>query len=98
MQDAANAFAPYFDRPVLDRTGLTGKYDFDVVWEVTPDAPRVAAVENPSGRGGNYFNPFTGLTVSELSIALKDAGLRVESAKAPIEVLVIDRIERPSEN
>ena len=98
MQDAANSFAPYFDRPVLDRTGLTGQYDFDIVWEVTPDAPQVPALQNPSGRGGNYFNPFTGLTVSELSIALKGTGLKVEATRAPIEVLVVDHVERPSEN
>jgi uncharacterized protein (TIGR03435 family) len=98
MRDAANAFAPYFDRPVLDRTGLTGQYDFDVVWEVTTDAPPVPAVQNTSGRGGNYFNPFTGLTASELSMALKEVGLKVEAARASLEVLVIDHVEKPSAN
>jgi uncharacterized protein (TIGR03435 family) len=55
-------------------------------------------VPNPSGRGGNYTNPFRGLTASELSRALQDVGLRLESTKAPLEVLVIDHVEKPSEN
>ena len=98
MQNTADAFAPYFDRPVLDRTGLKGDYDFEIQYEKDPTAPTPAATPTSSGLGGNYFNPFTGLTSAALSVALRDVGLRLESTKAPLEILVIDQVERPSEN
>jgi uncharacterized protein (TIGR03435 family) len=98
MQDAAESLAPYFDRPVLDRTGLTGNYDFTLESEIDPDAPAPAATPSTSGRGGGYFNPFTGLTAAELSASLQVVGLRLESTKAPLEVLVVDRVEKPTEN
>src|SRR5262249_23748461 len=89
MRQTAEAFARYFDRPVVDLTGVKGEYDFTLDVETDPDAPRPAAVENTSGRGGGYFNPFGGLTPGAASSALQDVGLRLESAKAPVEVLVI---------
>jgi uncharacterized protein (TIGR03435 family) len=55
-------------------------------------------VPNLSGRGGGYFNPFSGLTAAELSASLQDVGLRLESTRAPIDVLVVDRVEKPTEN
>ena len=85
MDDAAQAFANFFDRPVLDRTGLKGMYDFAIEFENDPDAPTP----------GIALNPFNGLTASELSAALRALGLRLESTKAPMEVLVIDHVERP---
>jgi uncharacterized protein (TIGR03435 family) len=73
---------PGVDRPVLDKTGLTGTYDFQLKTVLDP-ATRV--VTGPSGE-----SIFT--TVEE------QLGLQLEPQKAPIEVLVIDHVERPSEN
>jgi bla regulator protein blaR1 len=98
MQDAAEYFASYFDRPVLDRTGVSGNYDFTLESEFDADAPGPVAVPNLSGRGGGYFNPFTGLTAAGLSASLRDVGLSLESTRAPLEVLVVDRVEKPTEN
>ena len=98
MQDAVESLAPFFDRPVLDRTGLKGNYDFILETEIDPDAPGPAVTPNTSGRGGGYYNPFRGLRAAELSAALEDVGLRLESTKASVEVLVIDRVEKPTEN
>jgi uncharacterized protein (TIGR03435 family) len=78
------------DRPVLDRTGLSGAYDFDLSW--TPDELQF------SGRGG------TGLYVGDpngpsIYTALEEQlGLKLSSVKAPVEVLLVDRVEKPSEN
>jgi uncharacterized protein (TIGR03435 family) len=85
MQEAALAFAAYFDRPVLDRTGLRGDYDFVIEYEGDASA-RIP------------LNPFSGLTPSALSTALEAIGLKLESTKAPVAVLVIDHVEKPSEN
>jgi uncharacterized protein (TIGR03435 family) len=84
-QEAADTFSWYFDRLVVDRTGLKGDYDWSIEYEEDPDA-RIPG------------NPFSGLTTSALSKALQSVGLRLESTKAPIQVLVIDHVEKPSEN
>jgi uncharacterized protein (TIGR03435 family) len=65
-------------RAVLDRTGLTGAYDFELKWAPLPDP--------------NSDN------VSIFTAVQEQLGLRLESGTAPLDVLVIDRIERPSEN
>lgn len=76
------------DRPVLDRTGLTGRYDFDL--EFTPD-------ETQFGGAGLKGTPES--TKPDLFTALQQQlGLRLEATRGPIDTLVIDRIERPSEN
>lgn len=79
------------DRPVLDQTGMAGKYDFTLRW--TPDETQFsnsglrakAAGENAS------LPPLFGALEEQL-------GLKLEARKVPAEVLVIDRAERPSEN
>jgi uncharacterized protein (TIGR03435 family) len=88
MQEVANSLAPYFDRPVLDRTGLEGDYDFDITYDEDREA---------SNGGGVPFNPYRA-TAPALSIGLEEIGLKLESAKAAIEVLVIDHLEKPTEN
>ncbi len=85
LEEAARTFSFYFDQQVLDRTGLKGEYDFTLEYEEDSDA-RVP------------LNPFSGLTPSTLSKALRPIGLKLEAARASIEVLVIDHVEKPSEN
>ena len=73
---------PGVDRPVLDETGLTGSYDFQLNLAAEP--------------GGN---PATGTSGESVFTAIEEQlGLKLESRKAPIGVLVIDHVERPSEN
>jgi len=68
------------DRPVLNRTNLSGSYDFTLTWEP------------PNGKDGTWapFGPALLSTIREL-------GLRLDPAKAPIDMLVIDAVERPAE-
>lgn len=73
-----------FGRPVFDKTGLTGKYDFVLKYKGRWDRDRPADDLDPT---------------PPLDRALQDQlGLKVEPAKAPIKVLVIDHIEKPTEN
>jgi len=81
-------------RPVIDKTGLTGYYDYTMKWTpqpgsgmpftpasgVTPGAPPPAA--DPDGP-----NLFTAVQ--------EQLGLKLESARGPVEVVVIDRLEKP---
>jgi ABC-type sugar transport system ATPase subunit len=70
------------DRPVLDKTGLTGRYDF--VLKTRLDQ----GTRSTTGPDGESF--FT--TIEE------QLGLKLESQKVPLEILVIDSVTRPSEN
>jgi uncharacterized protein (TIGR03435 family) len=72
--------------PLTDKTGLSGTYDFMLEW--SPD--------NGPSAGGNDFADPPGPSFQQ---ALKDQlGLKLEPQKAPLEMMIIDRIERPSEN
>jgi uncharacterized protein (TIGR03435 family) len=80
------------DRPVLDKTGLAGSYDFTLKW--TPDEAQFSAM-------GIHVPPPTDNPNAppELFIAIQEQlGLKLEPQKIPAEVLVIDHVERPSEN
>jgi uncharacterized protein (TIGR03435 family) len=80
------------DRPVVDRTGLVGRFDFTLNW--TPDDSQFRSmgirVPPPSGDPNAPPGLFTAIQ--------EQLGLRLEAARAPVDVVVIDRIERPSEN
>ena len=75
------------DRAVVDHTGLTGRYDFDLEW--TPDETQFAGELTPVSpdSGKPAFVP-----------ALQRLGLKIEATRAPIEAIVIDRVARPSDN
>ena len=76
------------DRPVLDKTGLTGKYDF--VIEFTPQ------LNGPLPPGATFQPDPNGPTFLE---ALKEQlGLKLEPDKGPVDVPVLDHIEEPSAN
>jgi len=82
-------------RSVFDKTGLAGKYDFELKWAPSQDSaaqlgapPQTAEFALPADPDGPSI--FTALQ--------EQLGLRLESGKGPVEVLVIDRAERPSKN
>jgi uncharacterized protein (TIGR03435 family) len=87
MEDIVELLGQSLDLPVLDRTGLKGDYDVVIEYD-----------EEPRPRGIPPTGMLPGATASALSAALQEVGLRLESTKAPVEVLVIDHVERPSEN
>jgi uncharacterized protein (TIGR03435 family) len=80
------------DRPVVDQSGLSGKYDFSLVW--TPDQLATAA-PNP-----NALAPIDKADVPPglFEATQQQLGLKIDAARLRIEVLVIDKVEKPSEN
>jgi uncharacterized protein (TIGR03435 family) len=80
------------DRPVLDQTGLTERFDFTLVW--TPDDSQFA------GMGAKIPPPTDGANAApNLYTAIQEQiGLKLEATKAPADVMVIDHVEKPSEN
>jgi uncharacterized protein (TIGR03435 family) len=89
-------------RFVIDRTGLTEKYDFTLRW--TPDEnqlpPSSGAQVSPAGASSGLPstdpNPNSGPSL--FTAIQEQLGLKLESAKGPVEFIVIDHIERPSGN
>jgi uncharacterized protein (TIGR03435 family) len=79
-------------RPIVDKTGLTGQYDFTLRW--TPLDPDPSTAPTP---GAATTDP--GPQWPSLFPALEEQlGLKLAPAKAQIEVIVIDSVEKPSEN
>lgn len=73
------------DRPLLDRTGLTGTFDFNIRFVRQANGPNV---EPDTEKAGPSF----------LEALREQLGLKMEPTKAPAEVLIIDHIEEPSSN
>jgi uncharacterized protein (TIGR03435 family) len=80
------------DRPVLDQTGISGRYDFTLIW--TPDDSQFA------GMGAKIPPPTESANApANLYTAIQEQiGLKLEATKAPAEVMVVDHVEKPSEN
>jgi uncharacterized protein (TIGR03435 family) len=80
-----NELSLILGRTVVDKTGLTGVYDLKLIWTSQNDAGSAASASEPSG--------------PTIFTALEDQlGLKLEPAKGPVPVLVIDSIDRPTEN
>jgi uncharacterized protein (TIGR03435 family) len=79
------------DRVVIDRTGLTGRFDFELSWRPpAPPAGLVAAGGAPAA---------VDLDRPDLFVALQEQlGLKLDPQRAPVDVLIIDSVAMPTEN
>jgi uncharacterized protein (TIGR03435 family) len=76
---------PALDRPIVDRTGLTDYYDLEIVWQddtLSASSTDIVERAHPTLPGA----------------LRQQLGLRLERVRGPVEILVIDQVERPSEN
>jgi bla regulator protein blaR1 len=84
--------ATVLDRPVVDQTGLPGRWDFTLNW--TPDEFQFAGlgvkVPPPSDKPDAPPDLLTAIQ--------QQLGLKLEATKAPVEILAIDKVEKPSAN
>ena len=87
MRQFASILSDTLQRPVVDRTGLEG--NFSAVLTYTPDSGRVTGADQPA-TDPNAASIFTALQ--------EQLGLRLDSTRGPVEILVIDHIERPTED
>jgi len=83
------------DRPVVDQTGLTDRYDFQLKW--TPDESQFAAFRSV---GALVPPPTDSATAPPLlyTAITEQLGLKMGPAKVPVDVIVIDHAEKPSAN
>jgi uncharacterized protein (TIGR03435 family) len=95
MAILANTILPSVaDRPVTDKTGLTGYYDL----ALPSSALRRPSPPPSPGASQQLDVPSPPLEDESIFAALEALGLRLTPAKGQLETLVIDHVERPSEN
>jgi len=88
MPELARKLSLMLDRSVIDKTGFTGLFDLQL--DFVPDETTPAMPPPPPDSG------ISGLSIPQ---ALRQQlGLQLESAKGPVEVIVVDHAERPSGN
>ncbi|MGA2251826.1 MAG: TIGR03435 family protein [Terracidiphilus sp.] len=75
------------DRPVIDRTGLAGGFDLHLKWSIEAPASTTGPGTTDDSAGLSIFTALN-----------EQLGLKLQSAKGPVEILVIDHVEKPSEN
>lgn len=93
LEDFAGTLqAVVLDRPVVDQTGLKGRYNFMVKW--TPDESQFGGmgikVPPPSDKADAPPGLFTAMP--------EQLGLKMDPVKAPVDVFVVDHVEKPSDN
>ena len=90
MRLLADTLSSRVGRKVIDETGLTGEWDWDLEWSPGPSEPvspgDVTAAPAPSD-GPSIF-----------AAVQEQLGLKLESGRAPLDVLIIDAVDRPSPN
>ena len=90
----AGSLGMVLDRPVIDKTGLTSYFEIHLVFSPDDSAePRPVTVD-PGASGAVRTSDAPGI----FQAIQEQLGLRLVPAKGPVDVLVIDHIERPSEN
>ncbi len=89
MQQIGNGLSPYVNRVVRDRTGMAGNFDLDLAWTPAPG--------EYAGLGPFDHNAPAAAEATSIFTALQEQlGLRLEATTGPVDVIVVDRAERPS--
>jgi uncharacterized protein (TIGR03435 family) len=88
VTDLAQFLQSIFGQPVVDKTGLEGRWDFTMKW--TPDETQFADVRRPPDEANEPPPLFTAIQ--------QQLGLKLEAQKAEVPVLVVDHVDHPSPN
>jgi uncharacterized protein (TIGR03435 family) len=101
MEILADAIGRFVERPVVDMTELKGTYDLTL--ELTPEEYRTLLIRMALSAGVNLppeaLKLLEGASDETLFKGLQALGVKLESRKAPLEVLVIDSVSKtPIEN
>jgi uncharacterized protein (TIGR03435 family) len=81
MHDLAQVLSGFAGRSVIDKTGLRDQFDLELTW---------------SGDGSDLATTPTATGPSLFTALPEQLGLKLEPTKAPVDVLVIDHVERPT--
>jgi len=95
MSGLVRLLSAQLGRTVADKTGLTGNYDFKLDWTPDDTGPQMMKSGNPASDGA----PTPDAGGPSLFTALEEQlGLKLESTKGPVDVIVIDQLEQPTAN
>jgi uncharacterized protein (TIGR03435 family) len=92
MADFVRSLGEYVDRPLVDRTGLTARYDLEL--QFTADRSALVGAPPPGGLSATVDSDIAPLPTA----LLEQLGLRLTAEQGRVEVLVIDRVSQPTEN
>ena len=94
MTQIIQFLSPSVNRVVMDRTGLTGNFDLDLQWtpERLPQPAPGTPADQPIRVNGTDIDPNGPSIFTALQEQL---GLKLDSTKGPVDVLVIDHVEQP---
>lgn len=87
MADFARNIAPSTGRPVVDKTGLKGSYDIDLTWTPDQGPPNPDGAAAPPGDGVSLF-----------TAVQEQLGLKLDAQLGPVDVLVIESVQPPTED
>jgi uncharacterized protein (TIGR03435 family) len=93
MLQLANSLVAFVGRLVFDRSGLTGNYDFTLTWtpdQIPPGFDKKAAAMGLPPIDPNGASIFTAIQ--------EQLGLKLDAQRGPVDVLVVDGVQRPSVN
>lgn len=93
MLELARSLSPMVGRIVIDKTGLKGRYDFQMTY-----APEGRGFGPGPGPGSAEPPPVDPNTPSIFTALQEQLGLKLESERGPVDVVVIDRVEQPTED
>jgi uncharacterized protein (TIGR03435 family) len=93
ISNLATQLSNALGRSVIDKTGLQGNYDYKLEW--TPDEGQGGPMRGP---GGESSAPADNPGASIFTALQDQLGLKLESTKGPVEILVIEKAEKASEN
>jgi len=93
VTNLAMALTAFAGRTVLDKTGISGGYNFTLDWTKYLQSPPSLAGQAPS----NSYDP-SSVQPAIASALRSELGLKLQADRGPVEILVIDRLEAPSDN
>ena len=90
MQMLATVLSKLVGGPVQDRTGLTGTFEGKLEWAPEPGEPSLVPEATPTPNLSGRPSLFTAIQ--------EQLGLKLESTGDPVEIIVVGKVEKPSEN
>jgi uncharacterized protein (TIGR03435 family) len=95
IEQLARMLAPQLGRPVYDKTGLNGAYDFELVF--MPEGGRGMPI-GPPPPGAPPLPPIDPDAPSLFTAIQEQLGLKLEAGRGPVDVIVIDSVQPPTED
>jgi uncharacterized protein (TIGR03435 family) len=96
IKNLASILSDQLSHHVFDKTGLNGKYDIQLKW--APEDRQGPEMKGAGSSGDSNAPPSEASGPSIFAALQEQLGLKLESTKAPVEVLVIDHAEKPTAN